>query len=79
MSSRFAGKVNAPDFLATAEWLNTDGRYRYVADSEASAIRHIDSRPGGHLTTIGEGLFDFGGQDGIGPPDVRLQHPTELV
>ena len=60
--------------------LTDDGTYLYVADSEASAIRRIDTRPGGQITTIiGEGLFDFGDQDGIGPPNVRLQHPTGLV
>ena len=60
--------------------LITDGRYLYVADSEASAIRRIDPRPGGEITTIvGEGLFDFGDQDGVGAPNVRLQHPVGLT
>jgi hypothetical protein len=60
--------------------LSTDGHYLYVADSEASAIRRIDTRPGGQIITlIGEGLFDFGDQDGVGVQNVRLQHPMGLT
>src|SRR5699024_6879827 len=56
--------------------ITTDGRVLYVADSEASAIRRIEPGPGGRIDTIiGEGLFEFGDQDGIGAPNVRLQHP----
>ncbi|MGE3908320.1 MAG: alkyl hydroperoxide reductase [Chloroflexota bacterium] len=59
--------------------ITTDGTYLYVADSEASAIRRIDPRPGGQITTIiGEGLFVFGDQDGVGAPNVRLQHPIGI-
>ncbi|MFV0295902.1 MAG: alkyl hydroperoxide reductase, partial [Hyphomicrobiaceae bacterium] len=51
----------------------------FVADSEASAIRAItlddDIRV---MTLVGQGLFDFGDVDGVGPA-VRLQHPTGLA
>lgn len=60
--------------------LTTDGERLYVADSEASAIRVIDPHPGGEIRTIiGEGLFEFGDQDGVGPKNVRLQHPLGVA
>jgi DNA-binding beta-propeller fold protein YncE len=60
--------------------LTTDGRRLYVADSEASAIRVIDPGPRGEVRTIvGEGLFEFGDRDGVGPQQVRLQHPLGVA
>ena len=60
--------------------LTTDGARLYVADSEASAIRAIEPGPGGQIRTIiGEGLFEFGDQDGVGAPGVRLQHPIGVT
>lgn len=60
--------------------LTTDGAVLYVADSEASAIRRIVPGPGGRIETIvGEGLFEFGDQDGVGAPNVRLQHPLGVA
>lgn len=60
--------------------LTEDGTVLYVADSEASAIRRITLGSGGQIQTIiGEGLFEFGDQDGIGAANVRLQHPTGLA
>lgn len=60
--------------------LTTDGERLYVADSEASAIRVIDPGPRGEIRTIiGEGLFEFGDQDGVGPRNVRLQHPLGVA
>ena len=51
----------------------------YVADSETSSIREIDLRPGGLVRTIvGEGLFVFGDEDGVGDA-VRLQHPLGVA
>ena len=59
--------------------ITTDGALLYVADSEASAIRSIDPRPGGRIRTlVGVGLFDFGDRDGSGE-GVRLQHPLGLA
>jgi DNA-binding beta-propeller fold protein YncE len=60
--------------------LTTDGTLLYVADSEASAIRVVDPGPGGSIRTIvGEGLFEFGDRDGVGPANVRLQHPQGVA
>jgi hypothetical protein len=51
----------------------------YVADSEASAVRAVDLGADGQVRTIvGQGLFDFGDQDGVGAA-VRLQHPLGLA
>jgi DNA-binding beta-propeller fold protein YncE len=60
--------------------LTTDGTRLYVTDSEASAIRVIEPGPDGEIRTIiGEGLFEFGDVDGVGAPNVRLQHPTGVT
>ncbi len=70
---RLDASMNQPSGLAT------DGTLLYVADSEASAIRTIDPRPGGWIRTlVGVGLFEFGDQDGSGEP-VRLQHPLGVA
>ena len=59
--------------------ITTDGTLLYVADSEASAIRSIDPRPGGWIRTlVGAGLFEFGDRDG-GGKSVRLQHPLGVA
>ncbi|MFN8523555.1 MAG: alkyl hydroperoxide reductase [Chloroflexota bacterium] len=71
---RLAAAMNQPSGITT------DGTALYVADSEASAIRHIDPAADGQITTIvGEGLFEFGDRDGIGPAQVRLQHPIGVA
>lgn len=60
--------------------LTTDGQRLYVADSEASAVRVVEPGPGGEIRTIvGEGLFEFGDRDGVGPAAVRLQHPLAVL
>jgi DNA-binding beta-propeller fold protein YncE len=60
--------------------LTHDGARVYVADSEASAIRMVEPGPGGVIRTIvGEGLFEFGDRDGVGPSEVRLQHPLGVA
>ena len=60
--------------------LTTDGSRLYVADSEASAIRMVEPAPEGVIRTIvGEGLFEFGDRDGVGPSEVRLQHPLGVA
>ena len=59
--------------------VSTDGTLLYVADSEASAIRSLDPRPGGWIRTlVGLGLFEFGDRDGSGA-SVRLQHPLGVT
>src|SRR5439155_170527 len=71
---RETAAMNQPSGLAT------DGRLLYVADSEASAVRAVEPGPGGAIRTIvGEGLFEFGDADGIGPASVRLQHPLGIA
>ncbi|MBI1737442.1 MAG: alkyl hydroperoxide reductase [Candidatus Rokubacteria bacterium] len=71
---RGAAAMNQPSGLTH------DGRRLYVADSEASAIRVVDLAPAGEIRTIvGEGLFEFGDRDGVGPAAVRLQHPLGLA
>ena len=70
---RLEASMNQPSGLAI------DGSVLYVADSEASAIRSIDVRPGGQIRTlIGVGLFEFGDRDGSGQA-VRLQHPLGIT
>lgn len=59
--------------------ISSDDSFLYVADSEASAIRSIDTRQGGRIRTlIGLGLFEFGDRDGSGQA-VRLQHPLGIA
>ncbi len=50
-----------------------DGRYFYIADSEVSGIRRIDSQTGNVSSLVGQGLFEFGDIDGSFPKS-RLQH-----
>ncbi|MGH8057490.1 MAG: NHL repeat-containing protein, partial [Candidatus Entotheonellia bacterium] len=65
--------------MAQPSGLTTDGKMLYVADSETSSIRTVDLGPhGAVMTVVGEGLFEFGDQDGAGS-QVRLQHPLGVV
>lgn len=65
--------------LAQPSGIATDGENLYFADSEVSSIRAADLDPAGRVTTlVGEGLFDFGDQDGKGWA-VRLQHPLGVL
>lgn len=50
----------------------------YVADSETSALRRVDLRAEQVYTLAGQGLFEFGDQDGSGA-GVRLQHPLGIA
>jgi DNA-binding beta-propeller fold protein YncE len=60
--------------FAQPSGLASDGKWLYVADSETSSIRAVPIGGRGEVKTIvGEGLFEFGDQDGIGD-QVRLQH-----
>ena len=62
--------------FAQPSGLATDGENVFVADSEVSGIRLISriGTPKPHVGRIvGEGLFEFGDVDGVGPR-VRLQH-----
>lgn len=67
------GPLRAASF-AQSSGLTTDGKYLYVADPEASAVREVGFGPDARVRTlVGTGLFDFGDVDGIGSA-VRLQH-----
>lgn len=60
--------------LAQPSGLTTDGEKLYFADSEVSSIRSADLKPQGQVETlVGEGLFEFGDQDGPWH-QARLQH-----
>lgn len=59
--------------FAQPSGLASDGRWLYVADSEVSAIRKVGLLDDIVDTVVGEGLFEFGDEDGIGSV-VRLQH-----
>jgi thiol-disulfide isomerase/thioredoxin len=65
-----------PSGLAVGE----GGRVLWVADAETSALRELWFADDGSLqvrTVVGQGLFEFGAQDGDG--DVaRLQHPLAV-
>ena len=83
--STFAGsgrEEHAMDWLLDAGFaqpsgLTSDGKFLYVADSEANIIRAIEFE-GGLVTTVAGGdLFDFGDVDSTGD-EVRLQHPLGL-
>lgn len=66
--------------LAQPSGLAIDGTHLYVADSESSAIRAVGLDSAGLVhTLVGEGLFEFGDTDGLGPQDVRLQHPLGVA
>jgi hypothetical protein len=66
--------------MAQPSGITTDGTRLYVADSETSAIRAISPGLDGTVQTlVGEGLFEFGDQDGTGKASVRLQHPLGVT
>lgn len=50
----------------------------YVADSEVSGLRAVNTATGNVVTIVGKGLFVFGDKDGRGD-DVRLQHALGLA
>lgn len=50
----------------------------YVADSETSAIRHVDPESDRVRRLVGRGLFEFGDVDAMGD-SVRLQHPLGVA
>src|SRR6266567_87553 len=68
----------AEAWFAQPSGLALAGGHLYVADSEVSAVRAIELRPGVVTTIAGEDLFVFGDQDGEGDA-VRLQHPLGIT
>ncbi len=66
--------------MAQPSGITSDGERLFVADSETSAIRTVTLGLNGRVQTIlGEGLFEFGDQDGTGKENVRLQHPLGVA
>jgi DNA-binding beta-propeller fold protein YncE len=59
--------------FAQPSGLASDGTTLYVADSEVSAVRAVSLAGAEVRTVVGEGLFEFGDEDGVGER-VRLQH-----
>jgi DNA-binding beta-propeller fold protein YncE len=57
--------------------LTVCGDKLYTVDATASAVRAVDPRTGYVSTLVGEGVFAFGGEDGIGPAG-RLQYPLDI-
>lgn len=73
-----AGPLGDASF-AQPSGLTTDGKYLYVADPEASAVRQVGFGKGAIVRNlVGTGLFDFGDVDGIGD-GVRLQHDLGIA
>ncbi len=69
--------------LARSAWAQPSGMSEragklYVADSETSALREIDLARGDVQTLIGEGLFDFGDEEGTAE-HAMLQHPLDVA
>jgi len=62
--------------FAQPSGVSVGGDQLYVADSEVSAVRAVDLAGDRRMvrTLVGEGLFDFGDEDGR-DGQVRLQHP----
>ena len=66
-------------WLAQPCGITSDGARLYIADSESSAVRAIDTGRGGCVETIvGTDLFAFGDEDGSGDA-VLLQHPLAVL
>ena len=63
--------------LAQPSGLTVSGDALYFLDSETSSLRRLGAD--GQVTTlVGEGLFDWGTQDGPGA-EARLQHPLGIT
>jgi len=72
--------------FAQPSGIASDGAHLYIADSEGSAIRKVDTDPNGKVATVagpsdmamGRALFEFGDRDGVGDA-ARLQHPLGIA
>ncbi|MCQ4574741.1 MAG: thioredoxin-like domain-containing protein [Candidatus Brocadiales bacterium] len=64
--------------MAQPSGIASDGKKLYVADSETSSVREIDTESGRVRTVIGRGLFIFGDRDG-NSNEARLQHPLGVA
>lgn len=65
--------------FAQSSGLTTNGKYLFVADPEASAVRQVGfGKDAVVKNLVGTGLFDFGDRNGIGD-GVRLQHDLGIA
>lgn len=71
------GTLDGSDW-AQPSGISSDGKRLYVADSETSSIREIDTDAKRVRTIVGRGLFIFGDKDGKSS-EVRLQHPLGVL
>jgi DNA-binding beta-propeller fold protein YncE len=77
----FDGIATAAELAQPSGLAYDAGRDRlYFADAESSSIRYLDPALNrtGLLAGSGEGLFDFGDEDGIGT-EARFQHPLGVA
>lgn len=75
--------LDGPNLQATfsqPSGLASDGAVLYVADSESSTIRAVETDPNGKTTSVAgsNNLFGFGLVDGQGK-DARFQHPLGVA
>lgn len=66
----------ADTWMAQPSGLAADGDRLWIADSETSSLRYVES--GVMHTAVGEGLFDFGHVDGPAGK-ARFQHPLGVA
>jgi DNA-binding beta-propeller fold protein YncE len=64
--------------FAQPSGLSASAGVLFVADSESSAIRSVDSGADQVRRLVGRGLFDFGDVDGVAG-QARLQHPLGVA
>jgi DNA-binding beta-propeller fold protein YncE len=73
------GALLTASSFAQPSGMTSDGKTLWVADAETSAIRALPLNGNGAVKTIvGQGLFEFGDRDGVGP-SVRLQHALAVA
>jgi YVTN family beta-propeller protein len=72
--------TNAEATFSQPSGLASDGKTLYVADSESSTIRAVETKSGGSTTSLAgsNNLFGFGLTDGKGK-DARFQHPLGVA
>jgi thiol-disulfide isomerase/thioredoxin len=73
------GSLTASAF-AQPSGVASDGHRLYIADSEASSVRAVDTAAEGLVATLAGSadLFGFGSKDGLGR-DARFQHPLGIA
>ena len=79
-SERCVNGTHATAAFAQPSGVVSDGHRLFVADSEVSSIRLVDTASDGSTTTLAgsEDLFGFGMKDGLGQ-EARFQHPLGVA